>query len=533
MHAWKAATLAGLVFWLAVLGQAEVALQIGQNFSAATLGVDSQLVPPDPNGVAGPDHYVEFINGRFSVYSKTNGNRLQTMTDSSFWSLAGLSIPTGWLISDPRIVYDPAIQRWFASEVDFDPSGVINTNRFLLAISAGADPTGLWRGLAIPADPAGLSFADFPRLGVDAAGVYLSGDMFDVAGTQVGSTLVSLPKSDLLANPPTAANRTEFGGLSYAVRGYLPQPAVCLDGSSSGEILATGSLGYDPATGELTTNTTLIMSTVLLAAGPDKATLTNRTAITVPPYTAPINPPQPDGTSSLDDGDARFSATIYAVGGILYAVQGTQVDDRAAIRWYRIKAANHTLLESGTITDTNLHFFYSSIAANPSGTIVIAFNGCGLSNYISAYAVAGQTVNGVTSFGTPVLLKAGSASYHDGFETIYQPSRWGDYSSTCVDPADPNRFWTIQMYPSAAAVWSTQVTELLTCYPTLSVAVAGTNATVSWPGTAVSFNLQSKTNLSVSNGWSLVSQTLTTNNGQVSAQVPLADGRKWFRLDKP
>ena len=33
-------------------------------------------------------------------------------------------------------------------------------------------------------------------------------------------------------------------------------------------------------------------------------------------------------------------------------------------------------------------------------------------------------------------------------------SRWGDYSTTTVDAADPTSFWTIQMYPAAASTWN-------------------------------------------------------------------------------
>ena len=123
------------------ISRGQPAVTIGQNFTASTLKVDSSAVPPDSNGAAGTVHFVEFINGRFSVFNKADGVRVKTMTDVSFWSQAGLTIPSGWDVTDPRIVFDPASQRWFASQVDFDPTGVINTNRFLLAISTTAYPT--------------------------------------------------------------------------------------------------------------------------------------------------------------------------------------------------------------------------------------------------------------------------------------------------------------------------------------------------------------------------------------------------------
>jgi hypothetical protein len=44
-------------------------------------------------------------------------------------------------------------------------------------------------------------------------------------------------------------------------------------------------------------------------------------------------------------------------------------------------------------------------------------------------------------------------------------NRWGDYSATTTDPADPSIFWTIQEYVSATDQWSTHVTEVITPQP--------------------------------------------------------------------
>src|SRR5579864_759963 len=62
----------------------QVVVDIGQNFTASTLNVDSSAVPPDSDGAAGPLHYVEMINGRFSVFDKSNGNKVKTTTDLVF-----------------------------------------------------------------------------------------------------------------------------------------------------------------------------------------------------------------------------------------------------------------------------------------------------------------------------------------------------------------------------------------------------------------------------------------------------------------
>ena len=502
--------------------EAGVFVAIGNNFTGSRFGVNSTYNPPDGDGCIGPGHFIEFVNGRFSVYSKTNGSRLQTMTDLSFWSSAGVSIPSGWQATDPRVLFDPASQRWFASQADFDPSNVINSNHFLLAISVTNDPTKGWKGVKITGDPTGVNFADFPTMGFDAKGVYLAGDMFDRSGNGLSqSTLVSVPKSDLLLATPTAANRTLFSGLNYSSRGAILQPAVCLDGTGSGVVLAVGDLGYDSLS-----HSTLIGWKVLNPAG--SASLSAGTSINVSPYTITSYPSQPDGSSDLDDGDTRFSAIVSCVNGTVYAVHSTEFNNLAAVQWFRINATNFNVLESGIISDPVLDLYFPSIAANASGTVVIACNGSSTNTHISSYAYVGSTVSGVTTFNNKLLLRSSTVSYQSP-DPMTGISRWGDYSSTSVDPTDPTHFWTLQLYAASSTAWATQITELVTGPPKLSVTQSGANLILSWPASAGGFTLQGTTNPGVSNGWSTVTQARTTNNNVISVTVPITS-RQFFRL---
>jgi hypothetical protein len=509
-----------LAVFVSASGRGAIVAGIGQNFTASTLRVDSFSLPPDSNGAAGPTNFVEFINGRYSVYNKTNGVRLQTFTDVGFWSGAGISIPSGWSVSDPRLVYDPTVQRWFAAAIDFDPTFTINTNRFLLAISASPDPTGVWKGVAIPTDPGGSNFGDFPTLGLDAQGVYLAANLFNTNGSMTADSLLSIPKADLLTATPSTARRTWFGELGYPARGQIIQPVICVDGTISGKVLAAGSLGLD-----FVSHITLVGSSISNPGG-NPATLSSGTAITVPSYAVPINPTQPDHTTDLDDGDSRFSATVWAVNGVLYAVHSTEVNNRAAVRWYRLSAGNFALLESGTITDPVLDLFYPSIAANSNGTVVIGYNGCSSGSFVSCYAVVGETRNNVTTFGSRLLLKAGVASYQDGNSV----SRWGDYSATTVDPADPTRFWTIQMFPASGSTWATQVTEIRTAQVNLRIARSGGNVILSWPAVANGFQLQSVSSLPANNAWAPVGQTPVANGDTLSVTLPANAAPQYFRL---
>ena len=526
-----------------------VQLTLGQNFVASTYALNSTALPPDSNGTIGPQHFVEFINGSVSIYNRTNGVLMSRKTNLQFWAAAGLILSSDSATSDPRVIYDSTTQRWFASQVDINATATDPTvygNDFLLAVSATSDPRGPWHGVMFPADPDTSSFADFPTLGLDANAVYLSGDMYIGQTNPVGASLVSIPKADLTNSTPTAANRTWFGVMNYTNHGEVLQPAICFDGSVTGAVLGLGDIGYDSDP-----HSNVVFS-VVQNGGTPTASLSAATSINVSPYVVPMNdnlgapnfnPTQPDGTTNIMGDDGRLSARVYAVGGVLYAVHNTEVNNRIAIQWFRINAATHALLESGTIADNNLDLFYPCIAANSNGVVVIACNGSSINTFVSCYALAGVTINGVTQFGGLQLLQAGQVSYHGDDETYADlmglplSSRWGDYNSISVDPNDANRFWTIVMYPSDAAnadVWSTQVTELVTTYrPALALSVTGNQAVVAWPGSATGYGLQATTNLANASAWLTVTNLPVLTNNNFTVTLPLTNAAaRFFRLKK-
>jgi hypothetical protein len=504
---------------LVFASRAAVSLRIGQNFTGSEFRRDSDALPYDGNGAPGPNDFVELINGRFSVYAKASGTRLQSMTDIAFWAQAGISLGGSLTVTDPRIIFDSNAQRWFASCIDVSANGVHQSkNHFLLAVSASADPTGAWHGFAFTADPVNGDFADFPTLGLDQSAVYLAGDLYTpLTGLHIGSTLVAMPKSDLLTAVPSVDRRISFGTLAFNAHGQVLQPAMVTGTASSGEsVLAVGDLGVTGRTSTRIGFTTLAGSSA-----------TNFSLITVPLYSLPTRLAQPDGSTNLDAGDTRFSASVRRVGDTLYAVHAVANGARNALRWYRFDAPQTTLIDSGTIADPNLDLAYPSIAANDSGTVVVACNGSSFSSFVSCYAAAGETVGGTLTFGNLLLLKAGLASYQPSGGTGL--SRWGDYSTTMADPSDPTRFWTIQGYPLDRSTWATQITELLTNVR-LSVSLDGGNVVISWPASAVNAHLQFSPTLPPTGQWEPVTQTPTIVGGESIVTLPVSGAEGYFQL---
>jgi hypothetical protein len=428
---------------------------VQQNFAGLNLNdvvrlTNSTVTPPDTMGAIGPTDFVELINGGFAVYSKTTGQAIATESDAQFWKqTAGIQF-TGD-ITDPRIIYDPTSGRWFASAVSVpssnpgSPQGAV-PNEFLLAVSNSADPTTGWRGFAINPN-AGNLFLDFPRLGVTPDAVTLvANDFKNLNGSLQSETLVSIPKADLLSLSPTLAYATILNGLDLSRYGVTIQPVTSF-GAPTGQttLLATDNNYYG-----------LIDLTQLANAATAQPSLNAPAYISVPPTSLPNPAAQTNTPTQLETGDDRFSSEVYALGNNLWAVQDITVNGRAAIRWYEFNQQTNTLLQSGTIADASHDYFFPSIAANSFGDVVIGFSQSGPQEYASSYAVVGTSLGGVTTFGKPIQLKVGVATYSDGSSS----SRWGDYSATSVDPIDPHSFWTVQEYAAAPNIWATQITQI-------------------------------------------------------------------------
>lgn len=424
------------------------------NFLGSTI-YDSGFIPPDTMGAVGMDHIVEMLNGAFAIYDKDTGALISRITLDEFWTdVAGVLIPAGDLTFDPRIIYDPTVDRYFAVSIDGGaPAAGIVSNNVYVAVSATDDPTGDWHGFQFVADSVdGVRFNDYVTLGVDARGIYMATNNF-LAPTSTGAdvSLYYIPKADLLAPSPTIANMQRFENLNSSALGYgfTLQPAVDFGTEDGTEILS------NPGSG------TILIETELIDAGGGVLTITLPDQIVVPAFaTAP--PGQQPNSPPLENVSPRFTSNVVKVGGSLWASHTvTGVSGRSAVRWYEIDADTNAVLQTGLIEDPELDFLDASIAVNEMGQVLIGFTGTGDTQFPSSMAVMGETDGGVTTFGTPEILAPGLGDYFVDFGS--GRNRWGDYSATMVDPEsrNGNHFWTFQELVVTDDVWGVQITEVV------------------------------------------------------------------------
>ena len=89
---------------------------------------------------------------------------------------------------------------------------------------------------------------------------------------------------------------------------------------------------------------------------------------------------------------------------------------------------------------------------------MIGFSGTGADQFLSAYAVLGESVAGETIFGTPILLKQGSGSI-DHLDVLGR-ALVSEAGATVVDPDDPHSFWNFQDFGAGNGTYGVQITQL-------------------------------------------------------------------------
>jgi len=429
-----------------------VALALGAGSGAARAAIleqfqggnlsQSNFIPPDMGGAVGDGYVLQMLNGVVSTYTTAGAAVGSQVSLNSFWAGAGVSLG-GTNVSDPRVIFDPSSNRWFASAIATQSTN----NSIFVAVSNTANPTLGFTGLSFTS--ASGQFADFPTLGVNGAAVTIGTNNFTSStGSGSGFSLYSIPKTSLTAATPSLTGLARFDQTNQV--GFTPQPVTNASGTGTTTTVLSNNNGGNG----------LFVSTVS-GANSGGATLGLSATINGVAGAAPAAATQPGGTT-YDPGDNRISSGPSQVGNNIYFANTVLNGGSDQIQWGVLDATNQTLAHSGFISMAGLDLTYGSIAANANGTFVIAFNGSGSGTNISAYDVICSAITGTC--GTPSLVYAGLANNYN--VTFGGPSnRWGDYSWTTVDSSNPNNFWLFQEYPTTNSAWGTVITEIGTSVP--------------------------------------------------------------------
>ncbi|MGI8950282.1 MAG: T9SS type A sorting domain-containing protein [Chitinophagaceae bacterium] len=412
------------------LSESGVTNQLSVSSPAPTISFDGLLdngavIPPDVNGSVGPSSIFETLNSQYRILNKTGGT-ISTLSLASFWS--GLS---GTPFSDPHIVYDATSGRWLACII-----GQLTSGHYAMFIAASltSDPSGSWYEYSIDTGPSS-TIPDYPLLGYNMNWVVITTNNF-VNNVYSKVRINILNKSSLYSGSLGTAT------IVYDANYFTLSPAETLDGTQSTEYLLTDYNGNSGGNGYVA-----LAKITGTPSSPVYAEV-NLIGVNQPWSETAVNAPQLGTNKKILTNDARMRTVIYQ-GGSLWATHTVYMPasspNRASTDWWQINPATSGVQQFGRIDDPTKTFFYAfpSLAVTTGGNLLVGFSVFGKSIYASsgyAYRNASDPSGSIRNVYT---YQAGKASYNKTFGS--GRNRWGDYSATCIDPAN-GTFWTVQEY---------------------------------------------------------------------------------------
>ena len=400
-------------------------------------------IPPDTHGAVGPNHLMVVLNTQIRIQNRT-GTTISTVSLDSFWA----GMPGPWASGadpstfDPKVLYDPYNNRWmFTVTADGDEP----TSAVLIAVSKTSDPTGLWNRYKVDADSTGAAWADYPSLGFNKNWIVVTVNMFGVtpASGFKRSHIYAFNKASLYAG-------TGPFKLFSDVNGFTQAPAITYDNTLNTLYLVEDWDGISKLR---------IRSLGGTAAAP---TYSATQSFATSPAAWNFNPPsgndfapQLGSANKIQNNDSRIQNVVYR-GGSLWCVHtvflpgSPSTATRSAIQWWQLSTVG-AIQQRGRIDDTTGAKFYGfpSIAVNANKDVLIGYSRFSSQQYASANYAFRAGTDAANTLRTEVVLKAGSAPYYKTFSG--SRNRWGDYSSTVVDPVNDIDLWTVQEHAAAVS----------------------------------------------------------------------------------
>ncbi len=406
-------------------------------------GQSSPYFPPDCNGTAGPNHYMQTVNCTYAIYDKA-GNKLAGPTNMNqlFNGAPGANYNDG----DPIILYDDQADRWFAAE--FSVTG--SNDLMLMAVSTTNDPTGTWYAYSFDV----ADMPDYMKFSVWQDGYYMG----DNNGS--GKDMYVFERSKMLIGDPAP----QMVGFDNPWRPNTGSVAMVPPVDNDGPYAPAGEPGIfiTSADGALNGGNDQLWIYQLEVNWDNIASSSfiRQQQLDVAPFDGNFgagwnNIPQPGTTQKLCAlTQIVMNVPQYRNFGSYESIvccHTVDVDntDHAGVRWYELRrtppATTWVIRQQGTYAPDESSRWCGSIMMNGQNQIGLGYS-ISSSTVYPGIRYTGQTTaeyanhTGVLDLPEGVILE-GNAS-----QTGY--NRWGDYAQLSVDPVDDGTFWFTTEYSS-------------------------------------------------------------------------------------
>jgi hypothetical protein len=427
-----------------------------EGVGAGIPGFNPTSIPPDTNGRIGATQYVQWNNTSFAIWDKTGRLLYGPVAGNTLFQPLGGACATH-NDGDPVVAYDILSGRWILSQFVLGASP--DFSHQCVAVSATGDALGSYYLYDFVTDSANL--VDYPKIGVWPDGYYMSGHVFNQAGTSYlagrifvferDKMLQGLPARQLQKDLKKYAGRSQYG--------FLPSDLDSLTPPPPGE--AAFVIGPDPV------STSKLDSTrVAVTWGTTPTINLTETQISASWSVAPCtgNPPtgfncvpQPAPATSADYLDNLSYHLMYRlpyrnfgdheslVGNI--SVKGSGGTSHGAIRWFEFRndfssTTTPTVYQASTYDPDAAYRWMGSIAMDKDQNIALGYSKSSTSLKPGIFVTGRLVSDPLNTMGAETTLIAGSGVQIGG----YPFDRWGDYSAITLDPVDQCTFFYTNEY---------------------------------------------------------------------------------------
>lgn len=400
------------------------------------------LTPPDIHGAVGPTNLVVVTNTAVGVFSKSNCTQVSFTAFSTFFSPSG--VPAGTTLFDPRVLYDQSSGRFFVT-VESQNSG--NSDQYqYFAVSQNNTGTTWWlyritlsEGANFFCKRAAATFWDYPNIGSMNSRWFIAGSDFPGGSiTTLRGAVISLDKTPSLSGQ--SVNLACFNNITAS---HIAPPIV-QDSAGTGYLLSPVFAGNSVRRFALTPS----------GSGPASDSLVETSAISVPAWAIAPSALQPNG-QGLDSLDGRFQSSSIQSGTSLWNVHTIAQGSFARLRLYQFSTTGTSPLMTFTPTTVggnNDHLFNPSVAVNATTAFVTASRTIPSDSTNGNAAMLVFSGPNSSASGWGFDLVATSTAQMSIVGTGAEPNtlcnnsqrgdcRWGDYSSTQIDPSNSTMAW--------------------------------------------------------------------------------------------
>jgi hypothetical protein len=411
------------------------------------------FIPPDAGGAAGPAHLMAVHNGTVRIQDKV-GTPVTTVSLDTFW--AAVAGPGGTF--DPKVLYDAEAGCWLIAACD---DARLATSGVLVGVSQGPDPTGNWNLYKVRSGLGGLSsaWADYPSIGYNSKWFCVQVNVF-VGSNFDRSVILLFDKLSLLSQGPgnhTVFSLTGLGGTQVPSSGesayaVFPPGTMYLLQNWNGNGAGEGFLRLYAIIGDVGSEALIGVNFIRIPDSWDgSAFLGSNSGPQLGQQPIQLNDARMRDAVWLQPGPAGSADRLFGVHTVFLP---TGAVHRSAVQLCIVRTDSSSVEQFARIDDPDgwveasgpTWFAFPSIGVTTLGGVLIGFSQFSLTRYASAgwaFRWADDPPNTLQIGG---VIRSGEGPYvkldNQG------RNRWGDYSSTSVDPdgGDGPMVWTLQEY---------------------------------------------------------------------------------------